>query len=341
MRDPSATYDRLLDAFRDGDLSASITGSDGSASTLTLSRAQFDTVTDSAMYDPMSRMAWLRALAAFDRGDRRKVVHLYDAWVGSGLSSTFAYFATWCADVRASPTARDDDYDAYISELRHDGAGDPGALDIATAIVPCVFWPAQPSTWAPPAEATTVPTLILTTTTDPITPESEAKAITGRLPLARLIETRGGAHGSLGASCPNARMADFVVDGQLPIGQTSVCDGSVANAFIPLPGSPATDAEDAALGLVWEILGRPGAHLLGRQRDAAHRVRGRRAHDVRGTPRRPAPCRTASASPCATAPGSPRRRSAAMAPTTSCPAMRTCTCTRCAVTSTSSPTTRS
>ncbi len=257
MRDPSATYDRLLDAFRDGDLSASITGPDGSASTLTLSRAQFDTVTDSAMYDPMSRMAWLRALAAFDRGDRRKLVHLYDAWVGSGLSSTFAYFATWCADVRASPTARDDDYDAYISELRHDGAGDPGALDIATAIVPCVFWPAQPSTWAPPAEATTVPTLILTTTTDPITPESEAKAITGRLPLARLIETRGGGHGSLGASCPNARMADFVVDGQLPIGQTSVCDGSVANAFIPLPGSPATDAEDAALGLIWEISAAP------------------------------------------------------------------------------------
>ena len=151
----------------DGDLSASITGPDGGASTLTLSRAQFDTVTDSAMYDPMSRMAWLRALAAFDRGDRRKLVHLYDAWVGAGLSSTFAYFATWCADVRASPTARDDDYDAYISELRHDGAGDPGSLDIATAIVPCVFWPAQPTTWAPPAEATTVPTLILTTTDRP------------------------------------------------------------------------------------------------------------------------------------------------------------------------------
>jgi hypothetical protein len=120
-----------------------------------------------------------------------------------------------------------------------------------------VFWPAQPSTWAPPAEATTVPTLILTTTTDPITPESEAKAITGRLPLARLIETRGGGHGSLGASCPNARMADFVVDGQLPIGQTSVCDGSVSNAFIPLPGSPATDAEDAALGLIREISSAP------------------------------------------------------------------------------------
>ena len=255
---PSAAYRRLLDALdHDGGLSASITGPDGRATTLTLSRGQFDTVTDSAMYDPLSRMTWLRALAAFDRGDARKVVHLYDAWIGAGSSSTFAYYATWCADVRASPTARDDDYDAYITELRNERVDDQGSMDVATAIAPCVFWPAQPSTWAPPAEATTVPTLILTTTTDPITPESEATAIATRLPTARLIETRGGGHGSLGASCPNERMADFVVDGRLPIGETSVCDGSVAAPFIPLPDARATDAEDAALGLVWELAAAP------------------------------------------------------------------------------------
>jgi pimeloyl-ACP methyl ester carboxylesterase len=258
MPDPSEAYRRLLDDFtRYGDLNAPLIGPNGNTSTLTLSREQFDTMTDSAMYDPTSRMAWLRALAANDHGDRRRLVHLYDTWTGPGSSSTFAYYATWCADVRASPTTDGDGFAAYMEALREQRVTTQSSVGIASSIAPCVFWPAQPGTWAPPPETTSVPTLLLTSTTDPITPESEARSIVGRLPLARLIETRGGGHGSLGASCPNDRMADFVVDGALPVGQTSICDGVVADPFIPLPTSPATDAENAALGLIWELAAAP------------------------------------------------------------------------------------
>ena len=258
LPDPSATYQRLLDTLdRTGDLNAPIQGPDGDARNLTLSREQLDAMTDGAMYATSSRMTWLRALAAFERGDRRKLVHLYDAWLGPGSSSTFAYFATWCADVRASPTARDDDYDAYLEAVRRERVTARSSIDVASAIVPCVFWPAQPPAFAPPAEAPTVPTLILTSTDDPITPESEARAIAGRLPQARIIETLGGGHGSLGDACPNARMAEFVVDGQLPVGQTSICEGAVADPFIPLAASPASGAEDAALGLIWELYAAP------------------------------------------------------------------------------------
>ena len=73
--------------------------------------------------------------------------------------------------------------------------------------------------------STTVPTLILAATSDPITPVSEARAILGRHPEARLVETRGGAHGSLGDDCPMERMTRFLVDGTLPSARTSTCAG--------------------------------------------------------------------------------------------------------------------
>jgi hypothetical protein len=213
------------------------------------------------MYSTIDRTSWLRALAAFDHGDRRGLLRLYEAWYGGtgedDGASSFAYYATWCADVRASPTDRTDDFDAYLDVALDAGVRDPGSLGVAAAVAPCVFWPAQPSTWQVPPETTGVPTLILASTVDPVTPASAARAILSRLPDARLIETRGGGHGSIGAACPNERMAAFVIEGQLPVADTSTCLGEVIDPFIPLARSPAVSAADAVTGVIGELIAHP------------------------------------------------------------------------------------
>jgi hypothetical protein len=71
------------------------------------------------------------------------------------------------------------------------------------------------------------------------------------------VETQGGAHGSLGDACPDERVAEFVVNGQLPVGSTSVCAGSVIDTYVRVAPSPAGTADDAALGVLWELLGAP------------------------------------------------------------------------------------
>ncbi len=49
-----------------------------------------------------------------DREDSRGLARLWDAWSGASADSSFAYFATWCADGRHSPTSAADDFDAYV-----------------------------------------------------------------------------------------------------------------------------------------------------------------------------------------------------------------------------------
>jgi hypothetical protein len=102
-----------------------------------------------------------------------------------------------------------------------------------------------------------VPTLVLASTADPVTPASAARAILARQPDARLVETQGGGHGSLGESCPNERMADFVVDRRLPVGMTSTCLGEAIDPFVPLARSPAVTAADAVAGALEEIVADP------------------------------------------------------------------------------------
>ena len=257
LPDPSRAVDRVYQQLEtQGRMSETIIGPDGAGHRRSMTRADFEGVVESTMYDETSRVLLLRALQAADHGDRRQLLRLVDVEGGAGHAASFSYFATWCADVRASPTADEEDFAAFTGVAV--AAGVPvDARGMAWALAPCLYWPGQPASWSPPAEATTVPTLILSATGDPITPVGEARAILARHPEARLVETQGGAHGSLGEDCPGSRVADFVVDGRLPVGPTSVCAGNVIDSYIPVAPSPAISAEDAALGVFWELIGAP------------------------------------------------------------------------------------
>jgi pimeloyl-ACP methyl ester carboxylesterase len=257
LPNPERAWQRLLDTTAGGPILGDVPTGDGDTYTVSLSRRDVADLMQAALYSTTGRMSFLRALASFDRGDPRGLARLWDAWSGGPGDSSFAYYATWCADARHSPTAKADDYDAFVDVASREGIRDPGSLGVAYATIPCLFWPFQPERFVPPAEASTVPTLILTATSDPITPVSEARSILGRHPEARLVETRGGAHGSLGERCPMERMTRFLVDGELPTSRTTVCLGVIVDTYLPLAPSPAATADDAVSGLYWELLADP------------------------------------------------------------------------------------
>ncbi len=258
LPDPRHTVERVYQQLGDrGVMSDAVTQPDGRATREQMTTEDYEAVQYSAMYDISHRMNLLRALAAIDHGDRRQLLRLLDVEGGAARPFDFSYYATWCADVRASPGAKDEDFQGYLDVARTQGITADAPLDIAWTIAPCVFWPAQPTAFVAPLEATTVPTLILSATTDPITPVSEARAILGRHAEARLIETKGGAHGSLGDDCPMERVAEFVTDGRLPVAPTSICPGEVIAPYIPIARSPAASASDAALGVYDELVGAP------------------------------------------------------------------------------------
>lgn len=254
----AAVYQDLVDRLaRAGKLGGSIVGPDGKPHDRLVTAADFAGLTSAAMYDTRSRMSWLRALAGMAADDVRPLLRLSDAWAGPRTGSSFAYYATWCADARVGPVDRPGDYDAFTLAASDAGLPGPDALDTALTLAPCVFWPGQQDAPETRPVPTGVPTLILGSTADPITTIEGVRSLLGSLPDARLVETDGGGHGSLGDRCPSERITSFLVDGRLPLAQTSICRGWVADAFIPLAVSPAITADDAIEGLVWELLGAP------------------------------------------------------------------------------------
>jgi pimeloyl-ACP methyl ester carboxylesterase len=258
LPDPRRTLAILDEELGSDDrISARVTGPDGSSTSEVMTRDDFQSLTEASMYEELGRMSLLRALAAFSAtGDRTHLLRLVDVMGSPRHAASFTYFATWCSDVRASPSARTDDFEAFALVARQSTL----ALEYretAWTLAPCLYWPGQAATWSPPPESTTVPTLILASTGDPITPVEEARSILARHAEARLVETQGGAHGSLGDACPGDRMADFVVSGRLPVGASSICQGTVIGTYVPVAPSPADTPDDAALGVLWELLGAP------------------------------------------------------------------------------------
>ena len=256
LPDPRHAWERLQGRVGAIGLRADLVGPDGTVASEHASGADVAAVGYNAMYDLTTRMQWLRALAAANQGDDRPMLRLIDEVGGATRRASFSYFATWCADTRASPTARTDDYAGFVAAIDKAALRDEGARQIALSIAPCVFWPGQPATWTAPADVAGVPMLILTATDDPITPVAEARRIAQRVRGARMVETIGGAHGTMGEDCPNEWVDQFLVDGVLPAADVR-CEDWVADGYVPLSPNPAATATDAVDGLTWELFAAP------------------------------------------------------------------------------------
>ncbi len=238
LADPAGAWDRLarrLDA--EGELSAMLSDETGVAVRTRASALEVMGAVRSALYEPTGRATILRALAAADRGDDRLFVRLVEAGGDQAWwPEAFAYYATWCADVRVSPSGRSDDADAFERALASRPVDAPGGDNVVRTLMPCLYWPWQPALGDQPADPAGVPTLIISATADPITPAAEARGILDRIDGSHLIEVTGGEHVSFGGgdACVDDRVRALIVDGRLPGARVTVCEAWVADRYVPL-----------------------------------------------------------------------------------------------------------
>jgi hypothetical protein len=142
----------------------------------------------------------------------------YAYYLGGGDPA--ARFAAWTAAADA----------AGIGALRLGGTyfGD----------LPCLYWPAQPTSAARPAPLTVTPfpIFVLTATLDPATPIANAMRIYGRASDAYFIVQTGGPHVIFGRgnACPDNLVTDFLAAGRLPATRVTVCAGRVAEPYVRL-----------------------------------------------------------------------------------------------------------
>jgi pimeloyl-ACP methyl ester carboxylesterase len=222
-----------------------------------LTPPQLEEAVSRALYDEQSRMELQRGIAAASRGDwlplkRLAVVALPMPVTGNALAhlepwTPAAYNAVECADVDAPALGGLQAFDDAFVDVAD--AGPFARLIYQDA--PCLLWPRPAGGGlAPVAVPTSIPTLVLAATADPITPRANADRIVSRSSNARMVVTAGGRHVSYGrrSTCVDDAVRSFLQSGDLPP-DTIDCPGEVSTAYVPLPLASDGDIRDNASGI--------------------------------------------------------------------------------------------
>jgi pimeloyl-ACP methyl ester carboxylesterase len=222
-----------------------------------LTRPQLEEAVSRALYDEQSRMELQRGIAAASHGDwlplkRLSVVALPMPVTGQPLAhlepwTPAAYNAVECADVDAPALGGMSAFDRAFDDVSDAG---PFA-QLVYQDSPCLLWPRPAGGgFAPVSASTSVPTLVLAATADPITPPANAQRIADRSPNARMVVTSGGPHVSYGrgSACVDDAVRSFLRSGVLP-SSTLECPGEVSMAYLPLPKRSAGEIQNDAAGI--------------------------------------------------------------------------------------------
>lgn len=121
--------------------------------------------------------------------------------------------------------------------------------------LPCAFWPnaADDLTRPEPFAAEGIPTLVLNAEADPATPIGNALSVYSRLENGFLIVQEGGPHVIFGYGnpCPDDIVTDFIVNGTLPEEQVTECPGVIADEYVPVSPTDASEFVDLLDALSW------------------------------------------------------------------------------------------
>ncbi len=259
--DPAAAYAALQKQLDGGPLTFRFPTATGTFVDRQLTRTDLENAAVNYLYSPFSRFLLDRALTAASHDDYVPLARLaYDSIVldpetlvaiPDPTYSDAMYYAVECQDYayyldRGSPTARlgawlDDGARLGMNEL-HLGATFYGDL-------PCLYWPAQPTSAARPAPITAppYPTFVMTATLDTAVPIANAMRIFARLQDAYFIEAIGGAHVIFGRgdACPDQLITDFLANGTRPAARVTSCPNAVADDYVANARPKATDYRDA------------------------------------------------------------------------------------------------
>jgi pimeloyl-ACP methyl ester carboxylesterase len=206
-------------------------------------------VAASQMYGESDRMMFTRALAAYaSNSDLIPLARLLyidlvvdpetlDVIPDPSWSDAI-FYGVECQDYGypgATPEERAQNYLAAVDPFE---TSIPRLASIIYGDLPCAYWPDTSSDLTRPGYllAEGIPTLVLGATADPATPVSHGFNVSQHLADGYLITTQGGPHVTFGYGneCPDALVTDFLVNDIVPAERETVCEGVVADVYVPI-----------------------------------------------------------------------------------------------------------
>lgn len=206
-------------------------------------------VASSQLYGESDRMMFTRALAAYTSNsdliplarllyidlvvDPETLEIIFDpSW------SDAIFYGVECQDYGYPGETPEERAQNYLAAVDPFETSIPRLGSIIYGDLPCAYWPSASSdlTRAGYLLAEGIPTLVLGATADPATPVSHGMNVYQHLADGYLITTEGGPHVTFGYGneCPDAWVTDFLVNDAIPAERETVCEGVVADAFVPI-----------------------------------------------------------------------------------------------------------
>jgi pimeloyl-ACP methyl ester carboxylesterase len=206
-------------------------------------------VAASQMYGESDRMMFTRALASYTSNEdliplaRLLYIDLVvdpqtlDVILDPSWSDAI-FYGVECQDYGypgATPEERAQNYLAAVDPFE---TSIPRLASIIYGDLPCAYWPNATYDLTRPGYllAEGIPTLVLGATADPATPVSHGFNVYQHLADGYLITTEGGPHVTFGYGneCPDAFVTDFLVNDAVPSQRETVCEGIVADPYVPV-----------------------------------------------------------------------------------------------------------
>jgi pimeloyl-ACP methyl ester carboxylesterase len=259
--DAIAVYDRLAAKLRRHPISVRFSLPNGRVQKRKFTLSDLEFVASSQLYTESDRMLFTRALAAY--ASNRDLVPLArllyidlavdpltldiipdDSW------SDAVFYAVECQDYGYPGDTPKKRAENYLNAMDPFEKSIPRLASIIYGDLPCAYWPHASSDLTRPdyLVAEGIPTLVLGATADPATPYSHSVNVYEHLADGYLITTEGGPHVTFGYGneCPDALVTDFLVSDATPAERETVCEGAVADEFVPVAPRIARSFSDPA-----------------------------------------------------------------------------------------------
>jgi pimeloyl-ACP methyl ester carboxylesterase len=262
--DAVAAYDNLAARLSKRSLSFKFPLPTGKFKNRTFTFSDLEFVAASQMYTESDRMMFTRALSAYiSNSDLVPLARLLyiDLTVDPQTLevipdpswSDAIFYGVECQDYGYPGKTADQKAEKYLDAADPFERFIPRLASIIYGDLPCAYWPDATSDLSRPAYlvAKGIPTLVLGATADPATPVNNGINVYQHLADGYLITTQGGSHVTFGYGneCPDALVTDFLVNDVVPAQRETVCEGVVADEYVPIAPRTAKSFQDPAEAL--------------------------------------------------------------------------------------------
>lgn len=259
--DAFRAYDRLASKLRKDEISFKFPLPAGGSEKRKFTFSNLEYVASSQMYSESDRMMFIRALAAYkSNSDIIPLARLL--YIDLGVDpqtlevipdpswSDAIFYGVECQDYGYPGTTHDRKAEKYLDAADPFEASIPRLASVIYGDLPCAYWPDATTDLTRPDYllAEGVPALVLGATADPATPVGNGINVYQHLADGYLITQAGGPHVIFGRGneCPDAFVTDFLVNDVVPAERETVCEGVVADDYVPVAPRTTKPFDDLA-----------------------------------------------------------------------------------------------